>query len=126
MNETGSLNTLSVSIGKTKRPRLLGAFGTNETRGLGGRRLRTHPDGHGGRRRLFRMDGALAAEDAPLVDDERADHDIAEHLAGSEDLEAPRGVHLVLDVSNDDHVVTDDVGFDLARVHERQATSGRQ
>src|SRR5256885_7414107 len=72
------------------------------------------------------MDGALAAEDAPLVDDERADHDVAEHLAGGENLETPRGVHVALDAATDDHIATGDIAFNPAALADRQVTFGCQ
>src|ERR1700704_3557375 len=72
------------------------------------------------------MAGALAAEDAPLVDDERADDDVTEHLAGGEDLEAPRGVHVALDAATDDHVATADIALDPAALADREVTFGGQ
>src|SRR5712691_2515741 len=75
-----------------------------------------HADSHrnGGGRRFLGMDGALPAEDAALVDDERTDDDVAEDLAGCQDLEATRGVHVALDRPADHDIAAGDVALDPA------------
>src|SRR5205807_3340472 len=72
------------------------------------------------------MDGALPAEDTALVDDQRADDDVAEHFAGGEDLEAARGVHVALDRPADHDIATGDIALDPAVLADRQLPFGCQ
>src|SRR4029077_5319717 len=133
-NWTGSLNTTLVSIGKKRKgpdcsephaafPRRRRLY---ETRWLRGGRLGVHADRNGRGGRLFRVERALSAEDAALVDDQRADDDVAKDLTGGQDLEAARGVHVALDAATDDHVAASDVAFDAATLADRQVAFRRQ
>src|SRR3989442_15957499 len=72
------------------------------------------------------MDGALPAEDAALVDDQRTDHDVAEHFAGGQDLEAARGVHVSLDRPADHDIAPADIALDPTVLAHRQVTFGSQ
>src|ERR1700716_1538278 len=72
------------------------------------------------------MDGALPSQDAALVDDQRADDDVAEHLAGGQDLQAARGVHVALDRPADHDITAADIALDPAVLADRQVTFGCQ
>src|SRR6266849_8945369 len=72
------------------------------------------------------MDGALPTEDAALVDDQRTDHDVAEHFAGGQDLEAARGVHVALNRPADNDIAPADIALDPAVLADRQVTLGCQ
>src|SRR6266478_5910511 len=85
-----------------------------------------HPDRDGGGSRLFRVDRALAAEDAALVDDQRPNDDVSKHLTGGEDLEPAGGVHVALNAATDDDVAAGDVALDPAALAHRQVTFGGQ
>src|SRR5260370_29496920 len=93
----------------------------NETRRLRGDGLGAHTDRDRGRSRLFAVHPALPAEDAALVDDQRADHDVAEDFAGGKDLQATRGVHVALNAASDDAVSTADVALDPAPLSHSKA-----
>src|SRR3989454_8791390 len=72
------------------------------------------------------MDGALPAKDAALVDDQRADHDVAEHLAGRQDLQATRGADVALDRATDHDIAAADIAVDPTMLADRQvALSGQ-
>src|SRR5438034_7129244 len=92
----------------------------------GGASLHTDSHRNGGGGRFLGMDGALAAEDAALVDDERTDDDVAEDFAGGQDLEATRGVHVALDRPADHDIAAGDVALDPAVLADRQVTFGCQ
>src|SRR6266851_4717027 len=68
------------------------------------------------------MDGALPAEDAALVDDQRTYDDVAEHFAGCQDLEAARGGHVALDGPADYDIAPGDVALDPSVLAHRQVT----
>src|SRR5207302_11167285 len=57
------------------------------------------------------MDGALAPKDAALVDDQRTDHDIAEHLAGRQDFQATRGADVAPDRAADHDIAAADIAL---------------
>src|SRR5207253_8349647 len=84
---------------KQKGPGRLQALLTDKPRRLsgGGSDLGADADSNDRGVRLFAMDGAFAPKDAALVDDQRTDHDIAEHLAGRQDFQATRGADVALD-----------------------------
>ena len=69
---------------------------------------------------LFTVDGALSPEDAPFVDDQRADHDVSEHLAGRENLEAAARADVAVDRATDHHVTTADIALDPAVLTDRE------
>src|SRR5256714_1133697 len=92
----------------------------------GGAGLQANSYRNGGGRRFLGMDGALPAEDAALVDDQRTDDDVAEDFAGGEDLEAARGVHVALDRPADHDIAAADVALDPAVLADRQVTFGCQ
>src|ERR1700674_3986471 len=98
----------------------------NKTRRLRGDGLGAHTDRDRGRGRLFAVHSALPAEDAALVDDQRADHNVAEDFAGSKDLQAARGVHIALDTAADHDVAATDIAFDPTALADRQVTFGCQ
>src|SRR5260370_36605738 len=83
----------------------------NETRRLRGDGLGAHTDRDRGRGRLFAVHPALPAEDAALVDVQRADHDVAEDFTGGKDLKPPRGVFVTLVAASDEHVSTPDLAL---------------
>src|SRR5438105_3443966 len=112
---------------KTKGPGMLRAlYERMKPSGSGSDGFGTHPDGHGRSGRLFGVDRALAAQDATLIDDQRADDDVAEHLAGGEDLEAAGGVDIALDGAADHDVAAGDIAFDVAVLADGEVAFGRQ
>src|SRR6202022_3018931 len=72
------------------------------------------------------MDGALPAEDAALVDDQRADDDVAEHFAGGQDLEAAGRDHVALDRPTDYDIAPADIALDPAGLADREVAFGCQ
>src|SRR2546425_1934327 len=129
MNRPGSLSTTTVvSIDQSKRARTTPDPDERmKPDGLGGgASLHANPYRNGGGRGFVGMDGALPAEDAPLVDDQRTDHDVAEHFAGGQDLEAARGVHVALDRPADHDIAPADIALDPAVLADRQVTFGSQ
>src|SRR5438270_4320395 len=72
------------------------------------------------------MHRALSPKNAALVDDQRADHDVAEDLAAGEDLEAAGGADVTLDGAADHDVAAGDVTLDSAVLADRQVALGRQ
>src|SRR5207244_10417454 len=90
----------------------------------GGAGLHADSDRNGGGCRFLGMDGALAAEDAAFVDDQRTDDDVAEDFAGGQYLEAARGVHVALDHPADHDIAAADVALDPAVLTARQVSFG--
>src|ERR1700738_810479 len=72
------------------------------------------------------MDGALPAEDASLVADQRTDDDVAEHVAGGQDLEAAGRDHVALDRPTDYDIAPADIALDPAGLADREVTFGCQ
>src|SRR2546430_7315696 len=91
----------------------------------GGAGLHADSNRNGGGRRFLGMDGALPAEDAAFVDDQRADHDVTEDFAGGQDLQAARGVDVTLDRPADDDIAAADVALDPAVLADRQVNGNR-
>src|SRR2546430_1021778 len=98
------MNSTTVSIGRDKK----GPDGSRpahemktDASGSDGDDLSANADGNDRGIRLFAMDGALASEDAALIDDQRTDHDVAEHFSGRQDLQATRGADIALNRATD-------------------------
>src|SRR3989441_2509481 len=100
----------------------------NETRRLsgGGGHLCANADRDDRGIRLFAMDGALPSKDAAFVDDQRTDHDVAEHLAGRQDLQATRGADVALDRATDHDIAAADIALDATMLADRQVALGGQ
>src|SRR3989441_4922922 len=94
--------------------------------GGGGDDLGANADGNHRGVRLLAMDGALPSKDAAFVDDQRTDHDVAEHLAGRQDLQATRGADVALDRATDHDIAAADIALDPTMLADRQvALSGQ-
>src|SRR2546430_8985585 len=94
--------------------------------GSDGDDLSANADGNDRGIRLFAMDGALASEDAALIDDQRTDHDVAEHLPGRQDLQATRGADIALNRATDHDIAAADIALDPTMLADRQvALSGQ-
>src|SRR5438876_3780780 len=123
------LNSTTVSIGDNKkgpdgsRPRKrMKADGS----GGGGGNLGANADGNHRGVRLLAMDGALPSKDAAFVDDQRTDHDVAEHFAGREDFQTTRGADVALDRATDHDIAPADIAFNPTMLADRQvALSGQ-
>src|SRR5258708_1565065 len=85
-----------------------------------------HADRNGRGSRLVRVDRALAAEDAALVDDQRTNDDVSKDLTGGQDLEPAGGVHVALNAATDDDVAAGDVALDPAALAHREVAFGCQ
>src|ERR1700737_3921893 len=94
--------------------------------GLCGDGFGAHSDRDGGGGRLFRVHRALSPEDATFIDDQRADDDVAEHLAGGQNLQAAGGGGVALDAAADDPFAAADVALDPTVLPYRQVAFGRQ
>src|SRR2546428_8851533 len=94
--------------------------------GSDGDDLSANADGNDRGIRLFAMDGALASEDAALIDDQRTDHDVAEHFSGRQDLQATRGADIALNRATDHDIAAADIALDPTMLADRQvALSGQ-
>src|SRR3989449_11590443 len=89
--------------------------------GGGGGDFRANADRNDRGIRLFAMDGALPTKDAAFVDDQRTDHDVAEHLAGRQDLQATRGADVALDPATDHDNAAADIALAATTLADRQA-----
>ena len=59
------------------------------------------------------MNRTHAPEDSTLVDDERPNHDVAEHASRGQDLQPTGCRHISLDRAGDDDVAAGDSPLDL-------------
>src|SRR5438045_8524683 len=66
------------------------------------------------------MDGALPSKDAAFVDDQRTDHDVAEHFAGRQDFQTTRGADVALDRATDHDIAPADIAFNPTMLADRQ------
>src|SRR3989449_3861725 len=88
--------------------------------GGGGGDFRANADRNDRGIRLFAMDGALPTKDAAFVDDQRTDHDVAEHLAGRQNLQATRGADVALNRATDHDIAAADVALDPTMLADRK------
>src|SRR5947209_20146056 len=94
--------------------------------GSDGDDLSANADGNDRGIRLFAMDGALASEDAALIDDQRTDDDVAERLSGRQDLQATRGADTALNRATDHDMAAADTALDHTTLAYRQLALSAQ